>query len=87
MEWVHDPAEQAATLIQGEVRCRVWQTASGSWATLISVHGDATAAYSFATREQAQAWCEAQLAERRKPNACVDAASAAGSVRPALRCA
>ena len=67
MEWVHDPADQAATLIQGAVRCRVWRTAGGTWAALISVRGDATAAYSFATREAAQAWCEAQVSERRKP--------------------
>ena len=67
MEWVQDPADHAATLIAGEVRCRVWQTASGTWAALISVRGDATAAYSFATREAAQAWCEAQVSERRKP--------------------
>jgi hypothetical protein len=67
MEWVQDPADHAATLIAGEVRARVWQTASGTWAALISVRGDATAAYSFATREAAQAWCEAQVAERRKP--------------------
>ena len=69
MEWVHDPAEPAATLIHGDWRCRVWQTAAGTWAALISVHGDATAAYSFATRAAAQAWCEAQLAARRPPPA------------------
>ena len=63
MEWVHDPADQAATLIQGAVRCRVWRTAGGTWAALISVRGDATAAYSFATREAAQAWCETQVAQ------------------------
>ena len=67
MEWVQDAADHAATLIEGEVRCRVWRTAAGTWAALISVRGDATAAYSFATREAAQAWCEAQVAERCKP--------------------
>ena len=66
MEWVYDLADHAATLIQGNLRCRVWRTAGGTWAALISVRGDATAAYSFATREAAQAWCEAQVAERRK---------------------
>ena len=67
MDWQDDPAEQAATLIQGDARCRVWRTAGGTWAALISVHGDATAAYSFPTLPEAQAWCEAQIAERRKP--------------------
>jgi hypothetical protein len=69
MEWVQDPADQAATLIQGELRCRVWQTTAGTWAALLSVRGEATAAYSFPTREAAQAWCETQIAERRKPRA------------------
>ncbi len=69
MEWVQDPADHAATLIQGEVRCRVWRTANGTWAALISVRGDATAAYSFATREAAQAWCETEVLERWKPRA------------------
>ena len=68
MDWVHDPRDAAYTLIQADARCRVWYTpTAASWAALISVHGDATAAYSFPTREEAQAWCEAQLAERRKP--------------------
>jgi hypothetical protein len=66
MNWHDDPADQAATLIQGDARCRVWRTAADTWAALISVRGDATAAYSFTTREEAQAWCEAQLAERGK---------------------
>ena len=68
MEWVPDPADQAATLIQGDAHCRVWYTpTAASWAALISVHGDATAAYSFPSRQEAQACCEAQLAERSKP--------------------
>ena len=69
MEWVQDPADHAATLIHGEVRCRVWWAANGTWAALISVRGDATAAYSFATREAAQAWCETQALECWKPRA------------------
>jgi hypothetical protein len=69
MEWVQDAADAAATLIRGDIRCRVWRTAAGTWAALISIHGDATAAYSLATREAAQAWCEAQLAERQRRRA------------------
>ena len=67
MDWQDDPTEQAVTLIQGDVRCRVWRTTAGTWSALISVHGDATAAYSFPTREAAQAWCEQQLMAHRKP--------------------
>ena len=69
MTWHDDPTDQAATLIVGETRCRVWRTTTNTWAALISVRGDATAAYSFATRQAVQAWCEAHLAERRKPRA------------------
>ena len=70
MHWHNDPAEHAATLIAGEWRCRVWYAPIvASWAALVSVHGDATAAYSFATQQDAQAWCEAQLAVRRKVSA------------------
>ena len=67
MDWHDDPGGQAATLIEGDARGRVWRTAADTWAALLSIRGDATAAYSFATREEAQAWCEAQVAERRKP--------------------
>ena len=28
MDWHEDPADQAATLIAGEARCRVWRTAA-----------------------------------------------------------
>ena len=69
MTWHDDPTDQAATLIAGDIRCRVWQTAGGTWSALISVRGDATAAYSFPARAEAQAWCEAQLAARRQPRA------------------
>ena len=68
-EWGYDAVEQAATLIAGDGRCRVWRTAADTWAALISLHGDATAAYSSAPRQEAQAWCEQQLTERRKPRA------------------
>ena len=67
MHWHDDPTAQAATLIAGAWRCRVWYTpTAASWAALLSLQGDATAAYSFPTREAAQAWCEQQLRERRK---------------------
>ena len=70
MHWQDDPTDHAATLIQGEARCRVWYTlTAASWAALISVRGDATAAYSFATREAAQAWCETQALECWRPRA------------------
>ena len=67
MNWHATPANQAATLIAGEARCRVWRTAADTWAALSSVCGDATAAYNFPALPEAQAWCEAHLAERPPP--------------------
>ena len=62
--WVHDPADNAYTLIQGDIRCRVWHTRD-SWNAILSHRGDATAAYSFNTAEEAQAWCERLVTERK----------------------
>jgi hypothetical protein len=49
-------------------RCTVRHTATGQWLAVISYAGHGADAYSFLTREEAQAWCEAQLAARRKPH-------------------
>lgn len=69
MEWVYDPVTQAASLMCGDYRCTVRHTATGQWLAVISYGGHGADAYSFVTRGEAQAWCEAQLAERRKPPA------------------
>ena len=37
MDWHDDPGGQAATLIEGDARCRVWRTAAGTWEALISM--------------------------------------------------
>ncbi len=59
--WTHDPADDAYTLIQGDVRCRVWHTTQNdTWAAVISVRGMFTAAYNFDTADAAKAWCEEQ---------------------------
>ncbi len=62
--WTHDPTDDAYTLISGDIRCRVWR-ALGSWQAIVSQHGDATAAYNFLTVEEACAWCERLVTERR----------------------
>lgn len=62
MEWHDDPDGQAATLIAEPYRCRVWRSAEGTWAAMVSRRGDAEATYSYARLEDAQAWCEAQIA-------------------------
>ena len=57
MEWQPDPEGDAYTLIQGEVRCRVWHTTLGNWAAVFVHHGISTAAYNFATPDDAKIWC------------------------------
>ena len=68
MEWVCDPLTQASSLVSDPYRCTVRHTATGQWLAVISYAGHGADAYSFLTREEAQAWCEAQLAARRKPH-------------------
>lgn len=60
--WQYDPADNAYTRIDGALRCHVWFTALGNWAAIISERGISTAAYNFATPEDAQTWCETQAA-------------------------
>ena len=60
--WTHDAGDNAYTLISGAVRCRVWFTSMDNWAAVISFHGMASAAYNFATADEAKAWCEQQVA-------------------------
>jgi hypothetical protein len=63
--WQPDPADDAYTLIHGEIRCRVWRT-QDTWSALVSQRGDATAAYNFTTAAAAQAWCERLVRERQR---------------------
>jgi hypothetical protein len=60
MDWQHDPDGEAYTLIQGDVRCRVWHTMLGTWAAVIMHHGISTAAYNVSSPDDAQTWCETQ---------------------------
>ena len=62
--WQHDPTDDAYTLISDDVRCRVWRTLS-TWQAIVSRRGDATAAYNFKTVQDACAWCERLMAERK----------------------
>ncbi len=61
MDWQHDPDGEASTLIQGDVRCRVWHTMLGNWAAVFMHRGISSAAYNFPSPEAAKAWCEAQV--------------------------
>ena len=61
--WKSEPAGWAYTLSSGDAHCRVWRTGE-SWSAIVSIRGDATAAYSFTTAEAAKAWCEQLIAKR-----------------------
>ena len=63
LDWHDDTAHQASTLIVEPYRCRVWRTALGTWTAVVSRQGGGTDASSFATAEEAKAWCEAQATD------------------------
>jgi hypothetical protein len=65
MDWTYDASDNAYTLIRGALRCCVWLTTLGTWAAVFVQRGISTAAYNFATPEEAQTWCETQAAEGR----------------------
>ena len=61
--WVYDPQTKTYALLNGRYRCTVRHTAAGEWLAVISVQGHGADAYSFDTQAEAQAWCEARVAE------------------------
>ncbi len=63
MPWEYDPRIQAASLISGIYRCTIRHTGTGQWMAVISSRGQGADAYSFDTQADAQAWCEARVAE------------------------
>jgi hypothetical protein len=67
MPWEYDARTQVYRLVSGSYRCTVRRMTGGQWLAVISWQGQGADAYSFDTPDEAQAWCEAQLAERRRP--------------------
>jgi hypothetical protein len=65
MNWYDDPTDHAATLIVGDLRCHVWHTSHATWAAEVSRTDGETTVHHLATREDAQAWCEARVREGR----------------------
>ena len=63
MTWEYDPTTKAFSLVSGIYRCTVRHTAAGQWSAVISAQGQGADAYSFDTQAEAQAWCEARVAE------------------------
>ena len=61
--WEADPNSEAYTLVRDTIRGRVWRSKE-KWEAIISQHGGFLSAGDFRTAEEAQAWCEARVAER-----------------------
>ena len=58
-----DPVTQTYRLARGRSRCTVRHTATDRWLAVINAAGQGANAYSFASHAEAQAWCEARVAE------------------------
>ncbi len=63
-EWTQEPPGWAYTLINSGIRGRVWHR-MGKWEAIVSEHGGYLSAGDFRTAEEAKAWCEERIAERR----------------------
>ena len=65
MDWQHDATDDAYTLVHdGIYSCRVWRTRLGTWAAVIRRGGMDDASYTFATADEAKAWCERQVMKK-----------------------
>ncbi len=60
--WRHSATAQTYALTADSYRCLVWQTMRGTWAAVVTGHGESMASYTFATPEDAKHWCEARAA-------------------------
>ena len=63
--WRHSPTGQTYVLTADSYRCLVWQTMRTTWGGVVNSGRESTASYSFATPEEAKAWCEAQVRHER----------------------
>ncbi len=61
MDWISDTGQQYTTT-QGTCQGIVWHNTGGSWKAIVSRQGVAVRTNRFMTLEEAQAWCETQLA-------------------------
>ena len=63
MNWTSDNGGQTYTAQQDSCEGLVWRTTSGEWRALVSWAGSAVGHATFTTLEDAQAWCEAHVAD------------------------
>ena len=70
MDWTSDNRGQTYTVRQDSCQGLVWRTRAGEWRALVSWEGSAAGHANFPTLKDAQAWCEAQVAELITINRC-----------------
>ena len=63
MSWDYDASMQAYCLVRGRDRCTIRRAGTGQWLAVTSAGGQGANAYSFDSRAETQAWCEARVAE------------------------
>ena len=72
MDWMADDAGERYSASQSTCQGHVWREVTGDWAALISHEGHTVDQNWFAVVEDAQAWCEARLAELAAAGRCAD---------------
>ena len=70
MEWKHNRQTGEYTLSRGACRTIVWDTAVDGWAVSITGPDSIEGQPHFATRDEAQAWAVARLAELQAEGKC-----------------
>ena len=62
MDWSFNPKTDIYALMVGPCTAEVWRIPSGYWGSEVTVAHQTQVRTIALTREDAQAWCEAQLA-------------------------
>ncbi len=62
MDWSFNPKTDIYHLMVGACSAQVWRIPSGYWGSEVTVANQTPVRTISLTREDAQAWCEAQLA-------------------------
>ncbi len=70
MEWTSNDSGQRYSARQDSCQGLVWPTRSGAWRACVRWEGSVAGHASFPTLEDAQAWCEAQVADRITTSRC-----------------
>ena len=65
MIWTHDAALQTYSATEGVYHSRVWRHLNDTWIAMVFLGATTTTQEDFPTAEEAMAWCEERIAERR----------------------